>query len=522
MRFKKRIMKMNCGKLSILLMLLWCGGVLSAQTTPGKLDNYSGSTATWLNPSTLRTTFVYMDLGVANFDMTVHNNFAYLPSGSFLPSLRGLLSEGGTWATFDGKQPDKDYYYRYFDPDFEKKRPVHIYESMNFSLPIFMTTIEGRHAVSFFLRQRSYTSFVKTPWEIPVLITESLEWEPMQHLRFESEGMRFANMEWSEANLSYAATLLEDGAYKLDAGMTARWMMAVGGFTGRFESLAYEVLHKDTIYFYGMEGAMNIVAPVGYSVNFRQDPANLLKIADPFYRGMGFGGDIGFSLTNKKSSMIPLRPKTACDDYPVDYYWRLGVSLIDFGRIVFDDNTLVGDLRFEEKRVNLKLFDTVQSVNGLVDLMDTLMGSRTSAFAYGPKFDVGLPTALSVQFDANVYRDFYVNATWIHPLSHLLYNDAVEREPLLSVTPRFENMYFGAAMPITLYDYSYVTLGTFLRLGPVQLGTNDLLSLAGFTKTRNIDFYLSVRLKLSRGDCLFHPFIDACGDKYIKRSKKRR
>ena len=503
------------------MALLWWGMALSAQTTPGKLDNYAGSSATWLNPSTMRTTFVYTDFGIASFDMVIHNNFAYLPQHSFLPSLLSLYSEGGTWATFEGKQPNKDYYYQYFDPDFEKKRHTNIYESMNLTLPSFMLTIGGRHAVGFSLRQRVYTSIVKTPWEIPVLITESLSWKPMQHQRFTSGGMRFANMEWSEANVSYAATLLEDGAFKLDVGATARLMLGVAGFTGRFESLDYEVLHKDTLYFYGMEGDMNIVAPVDYSVNFRQDTDHLLQIRDPFYRGWGFGGDVGLSLTYKKSSMIPLKPKTACDDYPVNYFWRLGVSLLDVGKVRFDDNTLSGDLRGEEMRVNLKLFDTVQSVNGLVGLMDTLMGNQTSTFVYGTKFGIGLPSAVSVQFDANVYRDFYVNATWIHPVSHLLYKDAVEREPLVCVTPRFENVFFGAALPVTLYNYSYVSMGAFFRMGPVQLGTNDLLSLAGFTKTRSIDFYLAVRLKLSRGDCLFHPFLDACGDKYIKRSRKR-
>ena len=515
-------MKMSCGKLLILMVLLGLGLALTAQTTPGKLDNYSGSTATWLNPSNMRTTFVYLDLGIASADFVVHNNFAYLPQHTFLPSLRSLLSEGGTWATFEGKQPDKDYYYRYFDPDFEKKRHTNIYESVNVSFPTAMLTIAGRHAVGFSLRHRSYTSIVKSPWEIPVLVTESLEWEPMQHQRFTSSGMRFANMEWSEANLSYAATFLEDGAYKLDAGVTARLMMGVAGFTGGFNTLDYEVLHKDTLYFYDLEGDLNLVAPVDYSVNIRQDPENVFNFTNPFYHGMGFGGDVGLSVTNKKSSMIPLKIKSACEDYPVNYYWRFGLSLIDVGEVHFNANTLSGDLRGEEIRMNLKLFDTVQSVVTLVDLMDSIMENKRSTFTYGSEFAIGLPTAFSMQFDANLYRDFYVNATWIHPVSHLLYREAVEREPLLSVTPRYESVFFGAALPVTLYDYSYVTLGTFLRIGPVHLGTNDLLSLTGISKTRNIDFYIAVRLKLSRGDCLFHPFFDACGDKYLQRSHKKR
>lgn len=513
-------MKTNIGKLLVLLLFLSQGLAMKAQVTPGQLDNYSGSAATWLNPSNMRTTFVYMDLGIANIDLVVRNSFAYLPRFTFLPSMQNLLN-GGNWATFEGKQPNKEYYFQYFDPNFEKKRPVNLYESMDLSLSTFMLTIAGRHAVGFSLRQRVYTSVVKSPWEIPVLATESLKWEAMHHQRFTSEGMRLANLEWSEADLSYALTVFEDASYKLDAGVTAKLMLGVAGFTGYVNNLEYEVASKDSLYFYALDGNLNVATPVNYSANFRQGSDNLLNLTDPFYRGWGLGGDIGFTLTNKKSSMMPKKAHSACEDSPVDYSWRLGVSLVDVGKVNFNTNTLSNNLQGEEKWLNLKLFDSVQSVNGLMGLMDSVMGNQVSSCSYNSKVGIGLPTALSLQFDLNVVNSFYVNATWIHPVSHLLCHDAVEREPLLSVTPRYENEFFGVAFPVSLYNYSYVTLGTFLRAGPVELGVNDILSLTGLSKMRGVDFYVAVRLKLSRGNCLFSPFVDACGDKYTHRSNKK-
>lgn len=514
-------MKKNFGKLLALLLFWGYGLVLTAQTSPGQWDNYSGSAATWLNPANMRTTFVYMDLGIANVDMMVRNSFAYLPRNTFLPSMRNMLM-GDEWVTFKGKQPNKEYYFKYFDPDFEKKRPVNLYEAVDISLPTFMLTIAGHHAVGFSLRQRAYTSIVKSPWEIPVLATESLSWEPMQHQRFTSEGMRFANMEWSEADLSYAVTFFEDATYKLDAGVTAKLMMGVAGFAGSFNMMDYEVLNKDSLYFYEVDGNVNIAAPVDYSVNFRQDTKNLFTISNSFYRGLGFGGDIGFTLTSKKSSMIPMRVHSACDDTPVNYYWRLGVSLVDIGKINFNNGTLSNHLQGAERWMNLKLFDTVQSVVGMMGMMDSVMGNQVASCTYNSRVGIGLPTALSLQFDLNVVDNFYVNATWIHPVSHLLYHDAVEREPLLSVTPRYENTYFGVAFPVSLYNYSYVTLGTFFRAGPLEFGVNDILSLTGLSNTRGLDFYVAIRLKLSRGNCLFRPFVDACGDKYTHRNNKRK
>ena len=505
----------------MLLLLLGCGFELTAQTTPGQLDNYSGSAATWLNPSNMRTTFVYMDLGIANVDMVMRNNFAYLPRFTFLPSLRNMLM-GGDWVTFEGKQPNKEYYFQYFDPDFEKKHHVNIYEAVDLSLPTFMLTIAGRHAIGFSLRQRAYTSVVKSPWEIPVLATESLKWEPMQHQRFASSGLRFANMEWSEADLSYAVSVFEDATFKFDVGVTAKLMMGVAGFTGSFNTLDYEVINKDSLYFYELDGNLKVAAPVNYSVNFRQDTRNLFTISNSLYRGLGLGGDIGFTLTNKKSSMIPMRVHSSCEDNPVNYYWRLGVSLVDIGKINFNNNTLSNTLQGTEMLMNLKLVDTVQSVVGLMGMMDSVMGNQVTSCTYDSRLGIGLPTALSLQFDVNVVDGIYVNTTWIHPVSHLLYHDAVEREPLLSVTPRYENEFFGVAFPVSLYNYSYVTLGTFLRAGPVELGVNDILSLTGLSKMRGLDFYVAIRLKLTRGNCMFHPIVDACGDKYTHRNNKRK
>ena len=154
-------------------------------------------------------------------------------------------------------------------------------------------------------------------------------------------------------------------------------------------------------------------------------------------------------------------------------------------------------------------------------LLDSVVGNTEPAFAAGAPFFMGMPTAMSVQFDANVYGDFYCNATWVQPLSKLFYrsfyHSAVEREPLLSVTPRYETSFFGVSIPVTLYNYSYLTAGAFVRVGPLTVGTNDFVSLTGLGKTRSIDFMVAVRLKLDRGDCLFDPLYDACGTRYRRR-----
>lgn len=485
-----------------------------AQHSVGELDNYSGSSSAWINPSNLSTTFVYADFCVGPADLSLNNNFAYIPQSELWPSVSSLLSQG-TWPSFPGIQ-DIKYYYAYY-PEEESR---FIYESADLTLPSFMMTFKGRHALAFSFRTRTGLSVEQMPWEIPVLATESFDYDSL-HLRvFQSEGMRFAAMGWGEADVSYSVTALESSNYKLDLGLTGKLLLGVAGITGSLNYLEYELFDAYNMLMDTVNGAMSMALPLDYEANLN-DHSSSPWFTEDLVKGLGWGADFGFSLTRKKMQRYRL-PETACEDSPLLYYWRLGVSLVDFGKIRFNKNTLNGTLLGKgmlfDRRV---VFADANSVTDMVEVMDDLMGWEETMFEYDSSFCIGLPTALSLQFDVNAYRNFYVNATLVQPISSLLYENSVKREMLFSVTPRYETGFLGVALPLSLYGSGYSTVGAFLRVGPLQLGTNDLLSLAGWRDTKGADFMVRLQLKLKRGDCLLSPLEDACGDKYRFRKSKR-
>ncbi|MCR5014270.1 MAG: DUF5723 family protein [Bacteroidales bacterium] len=472
------------------------------------LDNYSGSSSAWLNPSNISTTFVHDDIGLMSLSFSLENNFAYLPFGTMWPSLFGLMSDGGTWAEFEGLQPDHPYYYKYYP----SHRDRYAYEAMDLVLPSMMMTFARNHSVAFSLRSRVYTSATRMPWEIPVLVTESLDFADMQHIRYASEGMRLTAMAWEEADLTYSTKVFDYGDVKMEAGVTGKLLLGMAGGSLRTDVLDYMVLNKDELQFYGLDATMNLCSPMDYHAQFN-NMSSLMNFTSPIVKGLGVGGDVGFSLTSKKNAMIRPSDGSACEDRPEDYYWRLGVSFLDFGKVAFKSNTVQGRLIGENFIVNLDDFSAVTAVTDVDDLLNEAVGNEVSAFRRDSVFSIGLPTALSVQFDMNLDQRFYCNMTWIQPMSRLLYDVAVEREPLLSLTPRYESSLVSVALPVTLYDYRYVTAGVFFRVGPFTMGTNDFFSLAGLGRTRSVDFLVSFRLKLDRGDCLFGRVYDACGDK---------
>ncbi len=490
----------------VLLFAVW--SKVSAQTAPGALDNYSGSAGAWLNPSSLSTTFVHDDVGLPALSFSLGNGFAYLPPGTLWPSLVKLVKDG-TWAVFDGVQPDKEYYYLYY----QNERFKQLYQSAELLLPSMMMTVGGRHALSFSVRQRFYTSATRMSWEIPVLITESLDYEAMHGIPYHSEGMRFASMAWSEAAVSYSTTVYDDGLLKVDAGVTGKLPLGAFGFAGRSDALHYQVVDGDNLFFDDFQGDLQMALPVSYKASFA-DPSSFSQLEKPFYKGVGVGFDVGASVTFRKEQRVLITPRSACDDAPTSYFWRAGVSLLDLGQVRFKNNLLAKHMSGTSFMVNTHDFDQAGSIMDVAEVLDQELAGQVSTLDMVTAFSIGLPTAVSLQFDANILGDLYCGAVWIQPVSRKLYGQAVEREPLLSVIPRYETSYFGVSVPLTLSCYRFATVGTFVRLGPLTFGTNDLLSLTSLGKTRALDFFVGLRLKLDRGSCLFDPLIDACGGKH--------
>lgn len=489
-----------------IIIVAFMGKVMS-QSAPGMIDNYSGSSSMWLNPSNLSNTFVYDDICLTSLALSFDNSFAYLPPHTLLPNLLAI-SANQPWPTYSGVQPGKNYYFKYDDGT----RPCSLYQAFDAAMPSLMKTFGGIHSIGFSLRGRFYTSVTNMPWEIPVLITETLEYEDMHHIRYTSEGMHIAAMGWTEMDIAYSTRVFDNGVTRMSIGGAGKLLMGMAGFSVNTDMLDYQVENKDSLYFYAMDSDIRMALPISNQYNFRSGLP--LEIEKPTVKGLGAGFDAGFTMVSKKESSIRRKPRTACEDEPAYYYWRLGVSVLDVGGIWYANNTAMLGLVGESVGVDLGNFNGLKTINETLNLLGDVFDGDASDIDTLDSFFMGLPTSMSVQLDVNLAPNVYCNASWIHPVSHWLYENAVEREPMLSLTPRYETSHLGVALPVTLYDYHYLTAGVFVRMGPLSFGTNDLLSLTGLGKTHSADFTVSLQLRLDRGDCLFHPFRDACGEKH--------
>ena len=171
---------------------------------------------------------------------------------------------------------------------------------------------------------------------------------------------------------------------------------------------------------------------------------------------------------------------------------------MDVGFINFSDNALEhhffadNNMKFDVDGLN-----NVKTMNELSSFISAnyYNGDSTKSLV-GNSFLVGLPTTLRVQFDYNMYRNFFVNATLIQPVR--LFKYSVMAAPRVMVEPRYESEYFDFALPISLYDYEFIHIVASFRLAYLTVGTENIANYLGLGKMRGMDLYVSLKFNLSK------------------------
>lgn len=115
------------------------------------------------------------------------------------------------------------------------------------------------------------------------------------------------------------------------------------------------------------------------------------------------------------------------------------------------------------------------------------------------RISIGLPTAISLQFETNFRKNIYMSALWIQPLR---FNPRQLRRPSqIALVPRYEIEWFALSLPLSMLQYEYIRLGAALRLGPLTIGTERLGILLGITDLDGMDIYFSLKFSLTKGRC---------------------
>ncbi len=480
-------------------------------------SNYSGSNSLSMNPALITTSYVYTDISIANFGLSVFNDYAYI-KGDDLRTL--IYSEKHTLPTY--LIHDKEMNFAIYDNSSHK--PKNLYESIDLNLLRFMLNIDEKQSLGFSLNGRVYTNATNIPWEIPEICTFGVE-DSTYHNHYSSTDARIATMEWMEVAFSYSRKLYERYIHRFDAGITVKYLIGYSAASGIINDLDYEISTTEDEN--GEKEELIEInrfnADLAYSLPINYDESIYSKSVfnNSLSRGNGIGLDIGFLYTHRKNSVTNKKRITSpCQQAKIRYQWRIGISLMDLGFINFKKNAVDNYFDYNGSTLfNISDYNDIEHFGQMIEMMSETYYGDTETSRVGNSFKMGLPTTLRLQFDYNILNNFYVNATFIQPVRLLKYS--VEATPQILVEPRYESNYFDFSIPLSFRNYKHFCIGAAARFGFISIGTQNLASYFGFGKVNGMDLFVSLKFNLIKGNCAEDRF-DACWSADFGNKKRKR
>ncbi|MCB0528801.1 MAG: hypothetical protein KDC65_10025 [Saprospiraceae bacterium] len=431
-----------------------------------RLERYSGIYSTAINPANTAFNPDPWDVSLLTVEFFFENSYAYLRNTSLPNALRNsekLVSA----ADISPENPAaRDAIIQDF---FEGKRKMRGVAVGRISGPSFSMRLGEEHEIGFVTAFRTGISSYKIPG---ILEYQTISNVPLnQTVDIPRSGLQA--MAWGEIGLHYSKRNTYSDIYTA-FGITPRLLLGLEGVYARAQSVFdYTPRGGDTVTF--GRARWDYALTTG---NFTDQSDSIgLKV-----QGKGFGIDIGFAWAAPDDE----------GDTDEDYLWKIGVSLIDAGFIRFDNTA---------ERHHIE-FDTLITVTNADfpprDDPHDILGDASRAFLGDPlaslqsrSFTIGLPTALSAQFDFKAAPKVYVAGLIVQRIP--LWKYSLQRPNTLALVPRYEHRWFSVSLPLVLNDWQSFRVGLAARLGYLYLGTDQLGSFFKKKKLSGADIYIGLK-----------------------------
>ena len=432
-----------------------------------RLERYAGMFGAGLNPAATAFNPNRWEITLLSADAFLANNYLYLENTS-LPKVLRTTDRIRSITEFPPETPPPaDVILLNY---FAEERKMHGVAQTRLSGPGFSLRIGEDHVIGLSTALRTGFSAYKIP--------EILRYERISDLRL-GETVNIpptgpTAAAWGELALHYSHRT--EGDVTMAWGITPKLLLGLeGGFGvagGRFD---YTPSGKDTAAFARAE--WDYALTLGNLRAVEQDQPIRARV-----NGYGPGLDAGVAWA------MPADDGDAAEDY----LWRAGVSLVDVGFIRFNKDA---------ERHNIA-FDTVITVSGnsfsapdaqgyIADASRNFLGDSTRSLQ-ARAFSIGMPTALSLQFDYRVAPRFYVAALLTQRVK--LNKHSLQRPNTLAVVPRFEHRWFSLSVPVVLDDWQSLRLGLAARLGFLVVGSDHLGSFLTRKEFTGTDFYIGLKI----------------------------
>jgi hypothetical protein len=439
-------------------------------------SNYAGIKGALLNPSSIGDSKLKWDLNVFSGSTLFDNDFLFVPKGSlplfgFKKIIKGIIHTDLFYTAFDANNPNKLY---------------QVTLTNEILGPSFFMTWKKKHIIGLTIGARSYTSIKNIPGNVAQNAFSFLQEKDLWNQTFTDNGTSINSMSWLDYALHYSTVIYRMGKHELTGGISLKYLQGVTGVYVKNTRLTYNIVDTSQLIFTNTN--------VEYG---RTDFDTYRKITNygDLNHGHGFGADIGFTYVHLRENSVNegFNPNPS-DPQKHNYEYKVGVSLLDIGSINFNRNAAAYHLQSDSANF-VGWGSTRFTTNNQVDQALSAVfydGDSTQSLSAN-HFKMGLPTALSIQADWNVYKDFYANATLVKGFGHGGKPGGI-RPDIYSLTPRYETEHYEFSLPLSIIYYSrwQPRIGFAVRIYYFYFGGDAPFSLLGLNNFERTDFYAGI------------------------------
>ena len=493
----------------MLILLFAALGIkmLSAQEMLGIVNSSrSGISGSIINPAVSVTSPFYIDINIFAIDVFAENNYIYMAKEEY--RFKRFLMKNTQFPTH-GEDNNLIVY------DYYNSKDKKAYANMRLMGPSFSVTY-GKHSAGLITGARAVMSAKNIPYEIAKFGFEQLEYPPQYDINYvDNRNIYNAEMAWAEFGLNYSYVIKQQGLDYWAAGATIKILRGYAGGYFATENIDYILPDRDTLIVHNLNAEAGYSLPIDYETNELSN--------SPLFKGKGIGLDMGVIYEKKKRYVRNDRVNKLCAQSYIPYQYKIGISLLDIGRIKFKDHAerlVLDNVSTYWPGVNSLEFN---NLNDFANTLSNQFYGDSSQLLQGNEIKVALPTAVSIQADYNFSGNWYINGTMVYPIQFS--KSGIIRPVLFGLTPRYETAMFEASLPLTLYDWTKPRIGISARFRGFFIGTEKISGFFHFTDFTGLDFYAGLKISLQKGNCNNEPS-DNCGyseyKKFVKTKKEKK
>lgn len=495
-------------KTLLLMLVLLSPSFLQAQDFLGiNSGSWGGLHTLHMNPANVVDSRYKVDINLVSINATVSNNYA-AAKNSFLFKLPQTIDTMG-----------EDYFRSNLIIDSASGRPKNFHTGIHIMGPSFMFNLSPKDAIAFTSRFRVNVMAEDMDEDVANIIYNGLS-QNQWGIPFSANFASVRYNSWAEYGLTYGRVVLDKQEHFLKVGATLKFLQGLGSAYATVNDYNLVFQNNDTIQSltgnlsYGHSG--NLV-PGGFEPKFSVEAAGGGADFGIVYEWRPKWKDWQYQYYKKRSCDIVDRGKRWQDAYTL----KVSAAITDIGAIRYTKDGQSRDYIMNIQNLPTNYFNNTQfDIYQISNQLDTMPG-LTQASTNKQDYMLAMPLSLNLAVDYQVLPGFYLNVN-----SNIAFNQGGSNPHRLNglhtfyFTPRYENAWFGAYMPVGFRQYSGFNWGLGLRFGPFIIGSGDVLSTLIKGEANGIDIYAGAKIPIPHlkprdidGDKVLDRF-DRCREQY--------